>query len=191
MFKTKDANDNAVLGLACSYRDTSNNTHKLRIYHLDSSGNYFNVFSPDGIPAAPNETASSFCDILSMYANDGILVIAKNVGVKKQIFTCIDTNNNLDDISNAPGAHIEIDYSSLLVNVGTRAGVSVLREPSGFTMVVSDIEMDGTDEQVVFGSNGLDDSHIKINYNGKTQNGHGGFFVFHMRVDTGDGISFK
>ena len=190
MFKTKDANDNAVLGLACSYRDTSNNTHKLRIYHLDSSGNYFNVFSPDGIPAAPNETASSFCDILSMYANDGILVIAKNVGVKKQIFTCIDTNNNLDDISNAPGAHIEIDYSSLLVNVGTRAGVSVLREPSGFTMVVSDIEMDGTDEQGVFGGNGLDDSHIKINYNGKTQNGHGGFFVFHMRVDTGDGISF-
>ena len=189
MFKTKDANDNAVLGLACSYRDTGNGTHKIIIYHLDSSGNYFN-FSSDGVPAAPNETASSFCDILSMYANDGILVIAKNVGEKKQIFTCIDTNNNLDDISNAPGAHIEIDYSSLPVNVGTRAGVSVLPERSGFTMVVSDIAMDDTTEQVVFGGNGLDDSHIKINYNGKTQNGHGGFFVFHMRVDTGDGISF-
>jgi len=187
MFKTKDVNDNTVLGLACSYRDTSNNTHKIRIYHLDSSGNYFN-FSSDGIPAAPNETASSFCDILSMYANDGILVIAKNVGVKKQIFTCIDTNNNLDDINNAPGAHIEIDYSTIVPSVGTRAGVSVLREQSGYTIIVSDIAMDGTTEQVVFGDNGLDDSHIKINYNGKTENGHGGFFVFHMNVE--GGISF-
>jgi hypothetical protein len=44
MFKTKDTNGDAVLGLACSYRDVSNGTHKLRIYHLDSSGNYFNVF---------------------------------------------------------------------------------------------------------------------------------------------------
>ena len=189
MFKTKDALGANLLGLACSYRDTGNGTHKIIIYHLDSSGNYFN-FSSDGVPAAPNETASSFCDILSMYANDGILVIAKNVGEKKQIFTCIDTNNNLDDIGNAPGAHIEIDYSSLPVNVGTRAGVSVLPERSGYTIIVSDIEMDGTDEQVVFVGNASDDSHIKINYNNKTQNGHGGFFVFHMIVSPGDGISF-
>ena len=187
MFKTKDVSGDTVLGLACSYRDTSNNTHKIRIYHLDSSGNYFNFYS-DGIPAS-NEGALS-CDILSMYANDGILVIAKNVGAKTQIFTCIDTNNDLDDIGNAPGAHIEIDYISLPVNVGTRAGVSVLPEQSGYTIIVSDIAMDGTTEQVVFGGNGLDDSHIKINYNSKTENGHGGFFVFHMRVDPGSGISF-
>ena len=186
MFKTVDDNGASTIGLACSYRDVDNTTHKVRIYNLDASGNYFNLVS-DNIPAVSNESVLS-CDILNMYANDNVLVIAKNVGSKKQYFTCIDTNNYLSDVSNANGAHIEIDYTDIPLSVANRAGVSIVKEQSSHTIIISDVAMDSTPEQIIFGSNGADASHVKINYSGKTSYGHGGIFVFQMNV--GNGISF-